>query len=197
MVEPPIHIVYISGFGDGYDTTRRRLLKLWRFKRVTVELVSMNWRTSETFEGKIDRINQAIEAAKGKRVVLLGESAGGSMAVHVYAARHEELFKVMTLCGKNTTPETVSPHLYKNHPAFKTSMDKLNAAVAAIPKEARERFVSIHPIYDNVVPVRETLLPGCREVVLPMSGHLPVIMAALTIWSYKIIREARSDHSSA
>ena len=190
----PIHIIYIPGFGDTYDTTRQRLLNLWRFKDVSVELVPMNWQSSESFEDKLGRINTAIDNAKDKRVVILGESAGGSMAIHTYATRAKDVFKVMALCGKNTTPETVSPHLYKHHPAFKTSMDKLNESVAAIPVEARKRFVSIHPLYDNVVPVRETLLPGCGEVVLPMTGHLPVIIAALTVWSYKIVRQAKAQN---
>src|SRR4051812_26587407 len=120
-----MHILYISGLSDDLDRWRLRALKLWRFRGVSVELVPMNWR-SGTFEQKLARIDQAINRAKGKRIVIIGESAGGSMAVHTYARRADDLYKVMTICGKNTHPEGVSPHYYRDNPAFKPSMDHLN-----------------------------------------------------------------------
>lgn len=187
----PIHIIYIPGFGDRYDSTRRRLLKLWHFKNVAVELVPMNWTSQELFEEKLNRIYRAIDAVEDKNVVVIGESAGGSMAVHVYAERHTELFKVMTICGKNSHPETVDSRHYSKHPAFRASMDRLNESIKKLPLEARRRFVSVHPVHDKLVPVNETMLPDCKELVLPGSGHLHVILRALTIWAPRIIREVR------
>lgn len=185
----PIHIVYISGFGDRYDPARRLLLGWWRFKGVTVELVPMNWADKdELFETKIARIDQAIDAHRDKRVVIIGESAGGSMAMHSYANRGADVYRVLTVCGKNTTPQTVSPHLYDKYPAFKTSMDRLEGSLGNISAEACRRFISVHPVYDPVVPVNETLLPGCQELILPGRGHLSVIFRALTIWSGRIVR---------
>lgn len=187
----PIHIIYISGFGDRYDGIRRRLLGWWHYKNVTIELVPSLWASDETFDEKFTRLSDAIDNAKGKRIVLLGESAGGSMAVHMYAARPNDLYKAMTICGKNSQPEKVAEHYYTKHPAFRTSMKKLNDSIAKISADDRARFVSIHPLYDPIVPVGETLLPGCREVRLWSIGHLLVILLALTVSLPKIIRTAR------
>ena len=188
-MKQPIHILYLSGLGDNLDTWRLRALKLWHYPGVTIELVPMTWR-SGTFEQKLARIDQAIDRANGKRVVIIGESAGGSMAVHMYA-RRDDVYKVMTLCGKNTHPDGVSPHYYRNNPAFKTSMEKLNDSLAEITPEKMQNFVSIHPLYDPVVPVRETLLPGCKQVRLFAFGHLVVIALALTLYSPLVVRAAR------
>ena len=183
-----IHILYLSGFGAKHDSFRLRALSHWRFRGVTVELVPMRWESDEAFEQKIARLDQAIDRAVGKQIVLLGESAGGSVAVHMYARRPDDFYKVMTLCGKNSHPETVGESYYQRSPAFRTSMQRLNDAIATLTLEQRQQFVSIHPLYDPVVPVRETLLPGCRQVRLWLAGHFFTIVIGLTILSPIIIR---------
>jgi len=189
-MKEPIHILYLSGLGDDLDRWRLRALKLWHFRGVTVELVPMTWR-SGTFEQKLARIDQAINRAKGRRVVLIGESAGGSMAIHTYARRGDDLYKVMTLCGKNTKPETVGERYYKHHPALRGSMEHLNESLAELTTAQKKKFVSIHPLYDPLVPIRETLLPGCKQVRLWAYGHLAVIIVALTIYAPILVRAAK------
>lgn len=184
------HIIYIPGFGDSYDGIRRRLLSKWQFDDVTVELVPMNWKSDENLDQKIERINHAVDAARGKKIVIVGESASGSMAIHIYAAKQNDIYRAMTLCGKNAHPANVKPHYYKKYPAFRESMDRLDESTAKLTVEARQRFVSIHPIYDPVVTVSDTRLSECHEVTLPAVGHLFVIFLALTVWSRRIVTEA-------
>ncbi len=153
----------------------------------------MGWR-SGTFEQKLARIDQAIDRAQkdgvGKRVVLIGESAGGSMVIHMMA-RRDDLYKAMTLCGKNTHPENVSQHIKDKYPAFKTSMEHLDDSLAKLTTKQKKDFVSIHPIRDQVVPVRETLLPSCKQVRLPIAGHFTTIAAALTVYAPVLVRAAK------
>ncbi len=186
-----LHILYLSGFGNNYDPFRLRWLKRWRFRGVTVELVPMQWEGNETFEQKIIRIDKGIDRAAGKRIVLLGESAGGSMAVHMYARRPDDLHKVLTLCGKNRYPETVSQTYYERSPAFRVSMERLNASIDLLSDEQCCDFVSIHPLYDPTVPVKETLLPSCRRVRLPVIGHALTIGLGLTLLAPVIVHAVR------
>lgn len=190
-MKQPIHILYLSGFGTGYDRHRLRLLKKWRFKGVSVELVPLRWEGKESFEQKLARIDQAIDRVRDKRVVLLGESAGGSMAVHMYARRPDDFYKVMTVCGKNSHPETVGESYYRRSPAFRTAMERLVEATELLTKEQRQAFVSIHPWHDAVVPVRETMLADCKRVRLWSIGHLTTIFLALTIYAPIVARQAR------
>lgn len=190
-MKQPIHILYLSGFGTGYDRYRLRLLKKWRFKGVSVELVPLRWEGKESFEQKLARIDQAIDRARDKRVVLLGESAGGSIAVHMYARRPDDFYKVMTICGKNSHPETVGESYYRRSPAFRTSMERLNDSIELLTSEQRQAFVSLRPWHDAVVPVRETLIDGCRCVRLWSVGHLLTIFLALTLYSPIVVRQAK------
>lgn len=186
----PIHIIYIPGFGSRYDPVRKWAISKWRFKNVTTEIVQMHWQNG-TFRQKIADINQAIENANGKNIVLIGESAGGSMIIHMMA-RRPELSKFITLCGKNTKPETVSSKYLEYSPAFRESMKHLNESLASLSSSRHHSLTSIHPIFDNVVPVSETLLSGCKQIRLPLIGHLLVIIAALTIFSPILIKAARN-----
>lgn len=188
-MKQPIHILYISGLGDHYDPFRLKVLRRWRFKNVKIELVPMKWKQG-TFDQKLRQIDQAIDRASGRRVVLIGESAGGSMAVHTLA-RRDDLYKVMTLCGKNTHPETVSEVYYRNHPAFVISMQKLNESLSTLTDKKKREFVSIHPLYDPTVPVKETLIEGCKQLRLPSVGHFITIVLALTVMAPIIVRAAK------
>lgn len=188
-------MIYISGFGDRYDTVRRRLLARWRYEGVTVELLPMKWGSDESFDKKLSRINQAIDRVRGRRIVLIGESASGSMAIHVYAKRLEDIAKVVTLCGKNNHPENVQPRYFAKYPAFKACMARLNDSMRNLNESARRRIVSMHPLYDPVVTVADTRVSGCREVTLWSVGHLFVILQLLTIWSHKVIEEIDRDEN--
>lgn len=191
MKTKPLHIVYLSGFGGRYDSLRKRALGWWRFPGVTTELVPMRWEGNETFAQKQARVNEAIDRVAGKRVVLVGESAGASMAVHVYADRAGDLHQVMGLCGKAIYPETVRQMYYDRSPAFKTAMEGLNDAIERLSDEQKQAYVSIHPLYDPVVPVRETLLPGCKRVRLWSVGHQLTIALGLTLLAPLVVRAAR------
>lgn len=186
-----LHIIYLSGFGSNYDPYRLRLLRHWKFRGVTVELVPLRWEGNETFEQKIARVDQAMDRAAGKRIVLLGESAGGSMAVHMYARRPDDFYKVMTICGKNAQPETVSDTYYRRSPAFRTSMEQLNESIRLLTKKQRQRFVSIYALHDAVVPARETFIADCKRVRLWSVGHLATIFLALTLYCPTVVRQAK------
>lgn len=190
-MKQPIHIIYLSGFGIKYDKFRLKLLRKWRFRNVTVELVSLRWEGNESFEQKVARVDQAIDRVKNKRVALIGESAGGSMALHMYARRPDDLYRVMTICGKNAHPETVGDYYYRRSPAFRTAMDKLKESTTLLTKPQRQRFVSIHPLHDSVVPVKDTLIADCTQIKLWSVGHLVTIFFALTIFAPIVVKHAR------
>lgn len=80
---PATHIIYISGLGDRYDGLRRFCLRLWKYPGITTELAPMTWADSGSYDEKFARVVSAIDQVKGKRIVLFGESAGGSMAVNI------------------------------------------------------------------------------------------------------------------
>lgn len=186
-----LRIIYIPGLGDRYDPLRRASLKLWRLYGAEVTMVPMLWHSNEEYDAKRKRIEAVIEERAGEPVVLMGESAGGSMALTLYAKYAGQSVSAMTLCGKNTRPDNVSPYLYKRNPAFQESMFNAEAAIATLALAQRQRFISVVPLHDATVPVKQTLLPDCQKMTLPVVGHLLSILAMLTIYAPLIVRRAK------
>lgn len=187
------HIIYIPGLGDNYDSLRRLLLWFWPVYGVSVEFLSSGWSNGETFAVKKQRIIDAARRAqdRGARVVLLGESAGGSLALNVYATIPDSIDRVVTLCGKNTGPDNVSPVLYRRNEPFRVSMQQVGESVRSLTLSQRQRVTSVYPFYDPTVPINETFIPDCRRVRIWSVGHLISILVGLTIGSAIVVREAK------
>lgn len=186
-----LHIIYIPGFGDRYDTIRRPLFRCWRIYGITTEFVSMNWSGAESYTDKLARINGAIDRTKGKRIVLIGESAGGSMVVATHAKRYSELHQSMTISGKNHHGDTVAPRFYRQYTAFRDAMRAADTAVSHLSSDALRSFVSFCPLFDGVIPIQDASIPGARVIRLFSVSHLFTILMALTIFSGYIIRVAK------
>lgn len=175
------HIIYLSGFGNSYNTFREKYVARWRRRDVTTEFVPMNWTDGAQLHEKTQLANAAIDTAleKGKRVVLVGESAGGAMSLYLYGQRPKDITRVITLCGKNKNPANVSPTLYKRSPAFLELMQRVEDDTAALRRAKRERIVSIRPLFDGVVPIQEMLVADCKSVRIPSVGHISSIALLL------------------
>lgn len=185
------HILYLPGLNDKYDPLRRFFLRFWLLLGVSATHVPMKWEDRASYQEKLAHLNQAIDDAKGSRIVLIGESAGGSMVLNAYALRPNDLYKVMTICGKNTKADAVSPYLYQKHSAFKTSMYRAELSVEQLTKSQREAFVSIYPIVDRVVPIEEMFIPDCQQVRLWSFGHSATVLFALSLASWYIVYLAK------
>lgn len=185
------HVIYIPGFGDWYDIGRRPLFRCWRLLGVTTEFVPMNWRSSESYKSKLERINSAIDRARGKRIILIGESAGASMAVAIHAKRYNELHKTLTVSGKNRHAATVAPRLYRQYVAFQDAMRTIDKTGADLADEARQNFVTLYPLYDDIIPKEDATIPGTRMVRLFSVGHFLTIFLCLTVFSWYVLRIAK------
>jgi len=185
------HVIYLPGLGDRYDPMRCFFLRAWSLYGVRVTMIPMRWSSDESYDAKRARVLSALDMLNNERIVLMGESAGGSMAVSVFAAQSGVVAGAMTLCGKNTRSDNVSPRIYAHNPAFRESMQQAETLVKTLRPKQSEQFVSIVPLYDPTVPVAETLIPGCQKMTLPLVGHLVAILAMLTIYAPLLARRAR------
>jgi len=185
-----IHILYVSGLGDRYDRFRRRALRGWSIWGVHATLMPMTWADGGTFETKYATLQAEADRLRkaGKRVVLIGESAGGSVIMNALADTPEEYHRFVTICGKNWNARNVSPYLYGKNPAFKTSMRLADEKTDNIPATSLAHFISVCPLYDPVVPVSQMILKNGQVMRLFTVGHFVSIVLALTIYSPLIIR---------
>ena len=154
-------------------------------------MVPMRWTSDEKYTDKRARVKKLLTDAPSERIVLMGESAGGSMALSLYAAHADTAAGAMTLCGKNTRSDNVAPRIYARNPAFRDSMQQAEVSVQELSKTQRSKFVSIVPFYDPTVPVQQTLIPDCQKMTLPAVGHLLSILAMLTFYAPIIVFRAK------
>ena len=185
------HVIYVPGFGDDYDIARRPLFRCWRILGVTTDFVPARWTSSESYADKIARLNHAIDQAKDRRIILIGESAGASLVMAVHAKRYGEIHKTVTISGKNRHGATVAPKYYQRHMAFREAMHAADEAVPSLSTEALRKFVSFYPLRDNIIPLEDAFVPGTRLVRLISVGHFFTIFLALTIYSGYILRIAK------
>jgi pimeloyl-ACP methyl ester carboxylesterase len=178
-------ILYIPGLGDHYDGFRKKAVAKWKLPGVRAELVSIVWYDGASFEEKMRRITTAIDrvAPKSDRIVLIGESAGGTLALHA-AGIDLRVSKVITLCGVTRRNTPISNYLRRRAPA-------LDTAVGTIPEELEVPVESIRAVSDSVVGKRYSVAPNAKEHVLWSIGHFMTIMLCLTVLAPYVMRIAK------
>lgn len=186
-----VHIIYISGFGSSYDGIRRFLLKFWSLYGVSTQLIETKWSDGQSYDAKLKKVNDAIDYNSDKKIVLIGESAGASLAINAYIKRPKDLYRVMSLCGKNFGANSVSERFFSKNPAFKESIHTSDITIKRMSDIERKNFTSVYPLKDFLIPVRETILPGSRVVRIWSIGHLTSILLSLSVYSFILVREAK------
>lgn len=188
----PLAVIYVPGLGDTRIRGQKTAVNLWKLQGVESYLFQMNWMNGEQFQPKLTRLLALIDKlhSEDKSVALVAASAGGSAALNAFAARQEIIVGMVSICGKLDARGygTVHPMLYRKNPAFMESMQMLGDSEAALNDSARARILSLHPIADEAVPVKETKLPGVLSQQMPVMGHFFGIAYGLTIGSRRLLR---------
>lgn len=186
------YIIYIPGLGDHYDTVRRFFLFFWRVYGIKTELVPMQWYDGRPYDEKYQRVLAAIKKAEaaGHKVTLIGESAGASMAMNVFA-EDTFLHRMISLCGVNNYNTPISPRIFQRGPAFKESVELLNNSQHIAIASRADRIVSVTALHDPTVSVEKNRIPGIRHIVVRSLGHLTTILLCLSFCSFLLIREVR------
>jgi len=174
------HIIYIPGFGDHFDLLRRLVLKRWRSADVRVTFVPMRWNNrQEAYEQRYERVAEAIGQAKGDEIVLVGESAGGAMAMFAFSRQLKQVSRVVTICGYNHGAAGVHQIHKRRHPAFYYMMPVVDEVVEHFSADARSRITTLYSARDRLVIPEHSRIGGANEVVLHTRGHSLNIARAL------------------
>lgn len=174
------HIIYIPGLGDRYDGIRKLGLKLWRRKNTHVSHIPMNWLDPhETLEGKLARLNKVINKHPNHKVTLVGESAGGAMAL-VASHRFKDLVhETVTLCGMNRGTGSVSPTLFKSNRAFFDAMIEAEKVIQGLSSDDKEKLHVVYSSADITVRPKNSLISGVTSHDLKTPGHMFAILNVL------------------
>lgn len=188
-----MHAFYVPGLGDPRYKSQGQLLKVWRIYGITVHYYPMCWSDSRSFAEKFKAFLSAIDdqANKTGAVSLIGTSAGASAVINAYAQRSNIVDRVVCISGKLRDPQTIA-HKFAVYPSFEDSLGMLITSLPLLKEVERKRILSLHPLYDGVVPIGDTRIEGAYEGLMPVIGHAPSIAYALTFGSRRIARFLRS-----
>jgi esterase/lipase len=179
------YVIYIPGLGDNSDVKRRFALSFWKIYRMKTELVPMQWYDNKSYEEKVKRVNDAINKAlaNGYRVSLIGESAGGSMALNIAASR-SDLYKIITVAGVNASTMSVSDSILRRSPAFKRSIHELRKSLNTLDKTKVE---TVRGLFDRSVSAKYTFIEDAHNHIVFSFTHLMTTSLCLTIYSAYIV----------
>jgi len=194
-------VIYIPGLGDMAARNRYSEnvgLKPWKLLGLNTYYFPLSWADKEPFEPKFKRLLAKIDQLQGQgnQVSLVGVSAGASAAINAYAQR-KDLNAVVLICGKIQNPQTVNRHYYIDNPAFEDSLATVAQSLESLGKKERAHIMSIHPIWDNTVPVKDTKIDGTKTKTVPVFGHIPGIFYSVTVASPAIAKFLKNPPQTA
>lgn len=185
-------IFYIPGLGDGYDRFRSKALRFWTIFGVRAELIPMRWDDDEPYDIKFERVARAVKeaSAKNSRVTLIGESAGGSMALNMFVA-NPTVNTLITIAGVNTAATPVAGYRLRRSPAFAESRYRVNESLRRLDASRRDAIHTVRATVDNVVRARHSQIDGAHNHRIWAYGHLYTITLCLTLLSGYIVYLAK------
>ncbi len=176
-----IHYVYIPGFGGHFDGARQNALGRWKTETTRATFVAMHWLDkTETFEQKYERIVAVIASIPDEHEIhLVGESAGGAMALYAFLQQRDRVVSLTTVCGYNHSADGIGLSVRIGHPAFYPLVQNVDAEIKTLTDSGRHRITTLYSRHDYVVRSRYTHIEGARDIVLGTPGHFLTIARVL------------------
>jgi hypothetical protein len=188
MTEPGSRVgyLYINGLGDGRITPKDRLVrKWWAMARQTIEHARINWYDGGSLSGKerqvSDKVSDMLKSFGG--VAIIGGSAGGGLALNVFAAMKQENVCAVAAHARvkvGDYAETDRMSLFRRakmdtkHPsqAFFDSVTKVETqTIPGLTAEDKERLLNLTQLTDMVVSLDLMQIDGVQTHRSIAFGH--------------------------
>jgi len=180
------HVIIIPGLGNDV-----RLIswatRSWMRHGITPHVFDAQWKIEEPqFLPKLDRAIALVDklSSMGKRVSIIGNSAGSSFAINLYKARHIKIHKVVINCGRVRThdlPWFTFNQATLTSPSFKVSCINSEKILNDLTIQDKNKILTLRPLFDEIVPSTTVYINGANNQVVPLVGHSFTIGFNLTI----------------
>jgi pimeloyl-ACP methyl ester carboxylesterase len=166
------HYIYLPGLGDHVDPLRRFILRKWEWFGVRTTLVPMHWTDkSDTYEQKYERIVDVIMRSESKKIVLVGESAGGAMALLTFSRQSERIDSIVTICGYNHGADDLKPKHRDANMSFYRLLLEVERILDDFSPQMRQHITTIYSKLDQIVSPDHSRIEGAHARVLYFPGH--------------------------
>ena len=174
------HLLIIPGVGDDHPVYHKaaRVFAMFGFKP-QVHVFGWDSADTDSYQHRMKALNATVKGLTGK-VYLLGVSAGGSAALNSFAMLPERITKTATLCSPLSSFST------RVNPLLEVSLRHTEEFLTNMPPSQKIRLLSVHALFDPVVPIRLSKPIGVKQLALPSVLHAVTIFLGLTIFAGRI-----------
>ena len=171
------HLLIIPGIGDDHPVYHKGV-RVFRMFGFAAEVYVFGWDSGDpgSYESRMAKLVEYVSKLDGE-VYLLGVSAGGSAAVNCFAALRSNVQKVVTLCSP------LAAFSSRINSLLAVSIDHTEDAIRTMAAEQRQQILSLHAIFDPVVPTRLSKPVGIHARTLPSVLHPKTIFLGLTVFA--------------
>ena len=186
--------LYLNGLGDGtLNRLENAAIKADSKKGFTIKHVPINWRSDETLDELIAKVNREYMHAVKEHgdVVLIGASAGGSLAVNVLAKTSDPNMSVITICSRLNEVKLAwwDPRNLKRMAHIGTKNESMsfydsvlrstNESLPLLRTKHSQQLTVVTQRLDEVVPRRTMSVSGFKQITIRSIGHNCGIYKAL------------------
>ncbi len=190
-------VIYIPGLGDEKPRGQKLALNLFKIFRIKPYYFAIGWADNNTFDTKLNELLSLVDELheEGCKINVLAASAGASTALNLFAERRKEISSLSLICGKVNNLDKIGKEYYEKNPNFKDSVEMLPKSLAKLNLEDRAKIMSIRPVKDSVVPPKDTIIEGAKNLQSFTFGHSSTIAHYLTVGLPRIFWWIRKNSS--
>jgi len=181
-----IHALFFNGLTDGSTRKREKLAIHYLARRgIAVEHVPINWRSDELFTDMLARLTKLTDQKlkEHNRLLIIGSSAGGSLAINVFKQIENENLYAITLCSRLHNAElawwdwrTMQRMAHIGTPqASQQFVDSVayctNVTIPTLTDEDKQRLTIVQQLADMVVPRPTMSISGVAIHKVFAIGH--------------------------
>jgi pimeloyl-ACP methyl ester carboxylesterase len=179
-VTPQQHLIVIPGLGDDHPAYHLGASIFRRYGYAT-HIAVVGWDDAPSlYVERKNTLLSLIDSLVGD-IYILGVSAGGTMALSLFAERKDRVLRVATLCSPYT-------YLYDHEgELLGCALADLAPSIASLSDRLSD-IRSYHGLFDGVVRTELSRHDGIENVTIPFVKHAVTIFLGLTLYVPSIRR---------
>lgn len=188
-------VIVVPGLGDhrkANDFLIDHSTRRWREHGLDPIIHKVGWHDGGDFDSKLQKLLDLIshEKEKGKKVSLVGTSAGGSAVLNAFSEIPDKISGVVSVASRlrsgGSGPRSLESRGAAS-PAFIEAVKRFERQEDKLTDEDRLKVMTMRALIDELVPDETAQMRGAHNVRIPMIEHGLSIYSALTFFSNPII----------
>ncbi len=168
----------------------------WSRKGMRTEICFMGWSGDEPYQKKLAELNARIEYfhTRDKAIVLVGVSAGATLALLAFAKKQSKVQGVISVCGLLRLAPGDDKKIEFFHKNWYRAAQASQVVLEQLTKVQRSRVLSVVPWRDRVIAPKRATVPGSQVLHLWSIGHITSVFWALLAYRRAFKRFASELH---